>query len=374
MHRGLSPWYLTAWTAMLAVIGAVLLAWPGMSPAQSLAGMPSADAAPPLAERSRALERARRAVVGVQATAVDGARSARTLGRERAGSGVVIGSDGLVLTIGYLLIEADSVALQLDDGRTVPARALGLDGASGLGLVQALAPLDIAPVPLGRPAQLDADEPLMVASGGDDGGVSVARLLARQPFAGYWEYHLDHALFTAPARRDQSGAGLFNGRGELLGIGSLFLVDVRAALVAEAGQRDDGADAAPDASATGPANLFVPVDLLPPVLDELRLRGTTLASQRAWLGLNCVELAGAVRVVRVTVDSPADVAGLEPGDHILRIDGAEVHTLSALWQALWSGGAAEREVVLDIRRRGEPQAVKVYSVDRQKTLRRPQGI
>lgn len=375
MHRGLSPWYLTAWTAVLAVVGAVLLSWPGMSPAQVLTASAAAtEDVQPLAERSRVLERARRAVVGVQATAVDGARSLRTLGREREGSGVVIGTDGLVLTIGYLVLEAESVALQLDDGRTVPARALGLDGASGLGLVQALTPLGIAPVPLGRPAQLASDEPLMVASGGEDASVSVARLLARRPFAGYWEYHLDQALFTAPARRDQGGAGLFNGRGELLGIGSLFLADVRAALASDADQREDGADATPGAPATGPANLFVPVDLLPPVIDELRQRGTTRASQRAWLGLNCVELAGALRVVRVTDDSPADVAGLEPGDHILRIDGAEVHTLAALWQALWSGGVAEREVVLDIQRRGEAQAVRVYSVDRQKTLRRPQGI
>ena len=146
-----------------------------------------------------------------------------------------------------------------------------------------------------------------------------------------------------------------------MGIGSLYLADGRAGSDGEANV------------ATGPANLFVPVDLLLPVLDELRQRGTTQASRRAWLGLNCVELAGALRVVRVTHDSPADVAGLEVGDRILRIDGAEVHSLAALWQALWAGGA-EREVVLDILRQGESQAVKVYSVDRLKTLRRPQGI
>lgn len=360
MRRGLSPRSLTTWTAMLAVLAALLLAWPGMSPAQ---GLPAAE--PALGERSRALERARQAVVGVQATAVEDARSIRSLGRERSGSGVVIGHDGLVLTIGYLVLEAESVQLQLDDGRTVPARALGYDSASGLGLVQALAPLGIAPVALGQPAQLATQESLMVASGGDDGQVSPAWLQARRAFAGTWEYHLDQALLTAPARRDHSGAGLFNGRGELVGIGSLFLAD------ASAGAVDDG-DATP--AQPGPANLFVPVDLLPPVLDELRQRGTTLSSRRAWLGLNCVELAGALRIVRVAQDSPADVAGLEVGDRILRIDGTAVSSLAGLWQALWAGGAAEREVVLDIQRQGEPQAVKVYSVDRLKTLRRPQGI
>lgn len=365
MHRGLSPWSLTAWTAMLAVLAALLLSWPGMSPAQ---GLPAAEtSSPSVAERSRALQQAREAVVGVQAIAVEDARSIRSLGRERAGSGVVIGADGLVLTIGYLVLEAESVALQLDDGRTVPARALGYDGASGLGLVQALAPLGIAPVRLGHPGLLDRQEPLMVASGGQDAGVSAARLLARRPFAGTWEYHLEQALLTAPARRDQSGAGLFNARGDLVGIGSLFLADARS------GGSDEADDGMPTTVA-GPANLFVPVDLLPPVLAELRQAGTTLASRRAWLGLNCVELAGALRVVRVTHDSPADVAGLEVGDRIVRIDGAEVHSLSALWRALWAGGGAEREVVLDIQRQGEAQAVKVYSVDRLKTLRRPQGI
>lgn len=354
MQRGLSPWSLTLWTVTLAVAGAVLLVWPGIGNAQ-------AQAEAGLAERSQALQRAREAMVGVQVTAVDDARSIRSLGRERAGSGVVIGADGLVLTIGYLVLEAESVALQLDDGRSVPARVLGYDGASGLGLVQALAPLGITPVPLGLPGRLAAQEPLMVASGGEDADVSAATLLARRPFAGTWEYHLDQALVTAPARRDQSGAGLFNTRGELVGIGSLYLADGRAGSDGEA------------SVATGPANLFVPVDLLLPVLDELRQRGTTQASRRAWLGLNCVELAGALRVVRVTHDSPADVAGLEVGDRILRIDGAEVHSLAALWQALWAGGA-EREVVLDILRQGEAQAVKVYSVDRLKTLRRPQGI
>ncbi|MDT7836392.1 S1C family serine protease [Aquabacterium sp. OR-4] len=353
---------------MLAILAAVLLAWPGMSPARGLADG-NGDSATSLAERSRALERARQAVVGVQATALDDARSIRTLGRERAGSGVVIGSDGLVLTVGYLLIEVESVALQLDDGRTVPARALGYDSASGLGLVQALAPLNIAPAPLGRPTLLALQEPLMVASGGGDATVSTAALLARRAFAGTWEYHLEQALLTAPARRDHSGAGLFNGRGELVGIGSLFLADGRAG--ADARQDDDTASAP---GAAGPANLFVPVDLLPPVLDELRQRGSTRSSQRAWLGLNCVELAGALRVVRVAQDSPADVAGLEVGDRILRIDGTEVSSLAALWQALWSGGAAEREVRLDIQRHGEAQAVRVYSVDRQKTLKRPQGI
>jgi C-terminal processing protease CtpA/Prc len=92
------------------------------------------------------------------------------------------------------------------------------------------------------------------------------------------------------------------------------------------------------------------------------------------MGINCVEAEGTVRVVRVNSDSPADVAGLEPGDRIVRIDGVEVKALEVLWKTLWAGGAPEREVTLDIVRQGRPQTVKLQSVDRMKTLKSAQGI
>jgi serine protease Do len=307
--------------------------------------------------QSRALTRASDAVVGLRARAVDEARSGATLGYERVGSGVVIGADGLVLTIGYLVLEAEGVELQPDDGRRIPARVVAYDVATGFGLVQALAPLKLEPVPLGRSAAATTSEPLMVASGGGDGAVSVARLLSRRAFAGYWEYHIEGALFTAPARGDHSGAGLFNARGELLGIGSLLVTDALGR----------------DAPRT-PGNMFVPVDLLTPILGELRARGASRASTRAWLGINCVEHDGEVRVVRVNDDSPADVAGLQAGDRILRIDGVAVTDVGALWKQLWAGGAPERAVALEIQRDGQVQRLVVQSVDRAKTLARPRGV
>ena len=310
-----------------------------------------------LEAQSRALTRASDAVVGLRATAVDDARSAATLGRERLGSGVVIGADGLVLTIGYLVLEGEAVELQPDDGRRIPARIVAYDLASGFGLVQALAPLRLEPAPLGRSADIEPSEPLMVASGGEDGLVSVAQLVSRRPFAGYWEYQIEGALFTAPARRDHSGAGLFNAKGELVGIGSLFVTDAR------------GRDGPPTLG-----NMFVPVDLLAPILGELRTRGASRASQRAWLGINCVDDDGEVRIVRVNDDSPADVAGLQAGDRILRIDGVRVAEVGQLWQQLWAGGAPERAVKLEIRRDGRPQTLTVQSVDRAKTLARPRGV
>jgi len=311
----------------------------------------------PIEQQSRALTRASDAVLGLRAQAVDGARSVRTLGAERRGSGVLIGSDGLVLTIGYLILEAEQVELITDDDRRIPARVVGYDVATGFGLVQALAPLALAPVPLGSSAALAANDALVMVSGGENGAVGPARLASRRAFSGYWEYHVDGALFTAPARSDHSGAGLFNLQGELLGIGSLVVSD---ALGAEAGRM--------------PGNMFVPVDLLKPILAELRERGSSRASDRAWIGVNCIENAGEIRIARVADDSPADVAGLMAGDRILRIDGVAVDKLEGLWKHLWAGSSSERAVLLEIERDGVRQSFTVQSVDRAKTLRRAQGI
>jgi serine protease Do len=320
-------------------------------------GVLQASAQSPIELQSRALSRASDAVVGLQARAVEDARTLPTLGRDRQGSGVVIGDDGLVLTIGYLILEAESVDLLTADERLIPARVVGYDVASGFGLVQALAPLRLAPVPLGDAAGLDDAEPLTVASGGSDGSVGVGRLVSRRAFSGFWEYHLDSALFVTPQHDGHGGAGLFNGRGELVGIGSLRVTDAL------------GADAPRQA-----ATMFVPIDLLKPILGELRESGRSRHSERAWIGLNCIEQGDAVRVVRVSEDSPADVAGLMPGDQILRIDGTPVGRLEQLWKTLWAGPGAERAVRLDIRREGEMQTVTVQTVDRAKTLRRAQGI
>ncbi len=319
---------------------------------------PLAQAQPlSLEAQSRALSRASDAVIGVQVQAVDDARSAATLGRLREGSGVVISADGLVLTIGYLVLEAERVELVTDDARRIPARVVAYDLATGFGLVQALTPIGREPVPLGEPAAVGREEPLVVASGGEDAPVSVARLVSRRPFAGYWEYHIDGALFTHPPRRDHSGAGLFNGRGELLGVGSLVV-----------------ANAAVEGVAPLPGNMFVPVDLLRPILPELLQRGASRASTRAWLGLNCIEQGGQVRVARVNDDSPADVAGVQRGDQVLAIDGVAVRDVATLWKALWAGGASERAVRLSILRGDERQELTLQSVDRAKTLRRPRGV
>ena len=307
--------------------------------------------------QSRALQRASQAVVGLRTLAVENARSLPMLGRVRQGSGVLIGSDGLVLTIGYLVLEAEHVELTTHDGRSVPARVVAYDLATGFGLVQALAPLGLEPVPMGDASLAALREPLVLASGGAQGEIGMTTLSSRRAFSAVWEYHLDQALFTSPPRRDHAGAGLFNSQGELLGVGSLMVQD-----------------AAEPGTPRQAGNVFVPVDLLKPVLAEMLSQGRSSASLRAWLGLNCAEVDGEVRVVRVAEDSPADVAGLEPGDRIMAIDGTPVGALAVLWKTLWATQPASRSVLLDVRRGSERLNVTVHAVDRAWTMRRAEGI
>jgi serine protease Do len=332
--------------------------WIGLLVALTIARIGPAWAADEgLATQSRALERAAHAVVGVQTIALEDARSNATLGRWRQGSGVVIGDDGLVLTIGYLIVEADQVQLMLDDGRALPARVVAYDLSTGFGLLMPLIPMAITPAPIGRAIDLPKEVPLLIVSGAPEGVLSPARLVSSRAFAGSWEYRIEHALFTTPARTDHSGAGLFNARGELVGIGSLVVADAKGA-----------------AGAHTPGNMFVPVDLLVPVLPELRRTGTSAASRRAWVGLNCVESGGRLRVTRVSDESPAEEAGIQAGDRIVSIDGKAVNSLDALWAELWSGGPAERAVTIEIERQDVPQTLTLHSVDRERSLRRPSGI
>lgn len=316
-------------------------------------------ATPPSAQEGNidALTRAVHAVVGVQVRAAEGARSAETLGRQRSGSGVVIGADGLVLTIGYLMLEADAIQIVTHDNRLIPARPVGYDLATGFGLVRALLPLrGIQPVALGDAGATPVHSPLIAATGGDDGGMGLTQLLSARPFSGYWEYHIENALFTSPPLRNHSGAALFNQRGELLGIGSLFVGDTL-------GDRQGI-----------PGNMFVPVDLLKPILAEMQQTGSTRVSSRPWLGLSSTEQGGRVQIIRVNRDSPAHDAGLAAGDVVLAIDGERVNTLEAFYKKLWARRDPEGEVQLTVMKGADIRQVTVKAVDRMKTMQRPSGI
>ena len=336
--------------AVLAVLPAAQAARPAT--AATPVDVARADA------RVQALQRAGDAVVALQVTATEGAISAENLGRQRSGSGVVIGADGLILTIGYLLLEAETIEVLTQDDRRLPARQVAYDLATGFALVRPLVPLrGIEPVPLAGVAELQPGEPLLAAVGGSGGAeVAFTRLVATRPFSGNWEYHIDLALFTSPPIANHSGASLFNRDGELLGIGSL--------LVREA--------AGPDRAL--PGNMFVPVELLRPVLAEMQSTGRTRASVRPWLGLSSLVRDGHVQIVRVDRAGPALEAGLQPGDVVLAIDGVEVNTLEAFYKQLWQRPAADAEVELTVRQGLEVRRIKVHAIDRMQRLRKPEGI
>ena len=315
-----------------------------------------------------ALNKANAAVVGVKVTAVDGARSAQTLGLNRSGSGVVIGADGLVLTIGYLMLEAQQIEIITQEGKALPAVAVAYDLATGFGLIKPLVSMSslrgVAPVSLGSLQDLKPGEPLMAATGasldGIEGGVSMTRLVSRRAFSGTWEYHLDTALFTSPpvssGRGNHSGAPLFNRKGELLGIGSLLVAD------------------ALGENRRNPGNMFVPVELLKPILAELQQSGSSKQSARAWLGLTSSDQGGRVQVVRVSEGSPAEEAGLRPGAIVQAIDGVEVTTLEAFYKKLWGRESLEQPVKLTVREGNEVKTIDVTPQNRMLSLKKPAGI
>ena len=312
-----------------------------------------------------AMTKANAAVVGVKVTAVKEARSARTLGLNRSGSGVVIGSDGLILTIGYLMLEAEQIEITTPAGKTLPAVAVAYDQATGFGLIRPLLPMrGVVPVVLGSLQDVNPGEAMMAATGataeGDDGGASMTQLVSKRAFSGTWEYHLDTALFTSPpvstGRGNHSGAPLFNHKGELMGIGSLFVMD------------------ALGENKRMPGNMFVPVDLLKPILAELRQSGSSKQSNRPWLGLTSSDQGGSVRVMRVTEGSPADDAGLQPGTMVQAVNGVEVTTLEAFYKRIWAHGTQESPVKLTVREGDEVKIIDIKSQNRMLSLKKPAGI
>ena len=312
---------------------------------------------PTQAQVVQALTKANSAVVGLEVTAIEDARSAQTLGRTRIGSGVLIGPDDLILTIGYLIVEADTIEVTTQDRRTWPARAVAYDLATGFGLVRPLAPLrGIAPVALGSHKDLSSGESLMVATGGSEGEVALTQVVSTRAFSGYWEYHIEAALFTSPPVGNHSGAPLFNQRGELLGIGSLFVAD------------------ALGYPPRVPGNMFVPVDLLKPILAEMQRTGQTAQSRRPWLGVTSTEQAGHVHVMRVTSGSPAEAGGIEPGDIVLAVDDQPVNTLEAFYKRVWERPSPEDAIRITLQRGGDVTTLSIKGVDRMSTMTKPRGI
>ena len=343
--------------SLLAVLSQLLVALAAFAtmPAQAAAARSVADTATKADAAYQRLVAATNAVVAVKVKALPNARSNETLGAERLGSGVLI-AENLVVTIGYLVLEADTVEVTDAEGVTVPATVLAYDHATGFALVRPMAALSQKPVAMGTAQPVSQLDRMMIVNGGEDQTVSIATVVSRRKFAGYWEYLIDGAIFTAPPRIDHSGAALINSNGELVGIGSLFVMDALTP-----GERL-------------PGNMFVPIDLLKPILDEMVRTGSQPDSRRPWLGVNSLEEDGRVKVMQVNEESPAAQAGISAGDIILGVNGEPVESLEKFYNARWMRGPAGVSIVLTVLHGTSLKDVTVRSIDRRDFMRRKPGL
>jgi S1-C subfamily serine protease len=291
-------------------------------------------------------------IVSIRTTVPDDAYTASILGVERMGHGVVIGANGLILTIGYLLMEAETVWVVDHEGRPAEAHVLANDQETGFGLVQTLTPLDLPAVGLGDSNSAAEGDPVVAVGYGAVSDAVQARIVSRREFAGYWEYLVDNAIFTEPTYPDWSGAALFGSGGALLGICSLFI------------QRGDG-DAASD------QNMFVPIDLLKPILDELTAQGDMSRPSRPWLGMFTMEAEDRLAVAGLVDDGPARKAGVKVGDFVLAVGGAPIADLTDMYRRIWALGEAGADVPLSLSRDGRTFDVVVHSGDRSDRLKAP---
>jgi S1-C subfamily serine protease len=313
-----------------------------------------ASARPKLADYGYDLDRALMAVVGVHTKIPEDAFTAETLGTERLGHGVLIRDRGVVLTIGYLITEAQEVWLSPSEGPPVPGHVLAYDQETGFGLIQALAGLELPVLTLGRSSDTRVGDPVVVGGAGGRKRSVAARIVAKQEFAGYWEYVLDEAIFTTPAHPNWGGTALLGSAGELLGIGSLQMQQ------------------APERGKPGgDLNMIVPIDLLKPILDDMLKSGRANRPLRPWLGLYATEIEDKIVVVGLARGGPAQKAGLTTGDVVLQVAGAQVSDLAGLYRRIWARGAAGVEVPLTIYREGRTFDQSVVSSDRNRFFKAP---
>jgi S1-C subfamily serine protease len=303
------------------------------------------------------LERTLLSVVGLRASVPDDAFTASILGTERAGSGVVIREDGLVLTVGYLITEAETLWLSSGDGRATQGHVLAFDQETGLGLVQALGRLGLPALELGDASTLRIEDPAIVAAGGGRRHAIKSLVVARQEFAGYWEYLLESAIFTAPAHPFWGGSALIGRDGTLMGIASLHVQQSVAQPAAQRAARD--------------VNMIVPIDLLPPILDDLLTYGRPNRPARPWLGLYAAESNERIVVAGIAARGPAQEADIHPGDAILAVNGESIVDLAALWRRVWASGEAGADIAMRLLRDGKTFTARVHSADRASYLKTP---
>ena len=314
-----------------------------------IATLAMAPASPVVAQQS-SLDDIVQAVVRIKTFINPDGRSVGNLGRQRDGSGILIDANGLILTIGYLMVEAHSAEVITNAGRTVPASVVGYDHETGFGLLRTIEPLKEKPLPLGKSADVKEQDRVLVVSFGGAGMVLPAHVVSRRVFAGSWEYMIAGAIFTSPPHPAWSGSALVTREGKLAGVGSLIVNDATGARGV-------------------PGNMFVPTDLLLPIMGDLIANGRNSAPAKPWIGLNAGEVAGRLFVSRVTPQSPADKAGIRRGDIVVGIGGELTATLPEFYRKLWSLGTAGVNVPLDLMQRGASRRLDIPSANRLDHLR-----
>lgn len=299
------------------------------------------------------LDRALNAVVQVHSEIPEDAFTASILGTERLGNGIVIREDGLVLTIGYLVTEAESIWLTTNSGAVLPGYPLAYDQATGFGLVQPLGRLDAPFLERGSAARCEPGDDVIFAGHGGRAHALRAKVVGKREFAGYWEYVLEEALFTAPAHPQWGGAAVLDAKGKLVGVGSL--------LVQEAfdGQQVQG-------------NMAVPIDLLEPILEGMLATGRAPREPRPWLGMYTTEVNGQLVVAGVADGGPADRAGIQPRDVVIAVEGERPASLADLFRSVWALGPPGTELTLTMSRGSQPRQARVRTADRNDFLKKPQ--
>ncbi|HUC63754.1 MAG TPA: S1C family serine protease [Alphaproteobacteria bacterium] len=299
------------------------------------------------------LESVLSAVVHLRAEVPEDAFTASILGTERDGNGVVIGADGVVLTIGYLISEAATIWLTTNKGTAVPGHVLGYDQATGFGLVQALGRLGVPALERGSARHASVGDAVVIAGHGGLKRSLATRIAAKREFAGYWEYVLDEALFTTPAHPQWGGAALVGPEGKLIGIGSLLVQGAT-----ETGEQID-------------ANMVVPIDLLEPIYQDLMRLGRADRPARPWLGMYTTEGREGPTIVSLTRGGPASKAEVHPGDRVLAVAGMRVRSLADLYRKIWALGPAGTVIPLTLQREGDRFDVEVGSADRDAFMKKP---
>jgi S1-C subfamily serine protease len=299
------------------------------------------------------LEHALGALVLLRAEVPEDAFTAQILGTERLGNGVVIRDDGLILTIGYLITEATAVWITTAQGAVLAGHPLAYDQATGFGLVLPLGRLGLPALARGSAALARVGDDVVVAGHGGRAHALKGQIFDKREFAGYWEYVLDEALFASPAHPQWGGSALIGSDGRLLGIGSLLVEEKQG-----------------DKSVQG--NMFVPVDLLEPILEDLVKRGRTRRAARPWLGMYTTEMGAKLVVAGLASGGPADRAGIKLGDVVVAVAGERPQGLADLFRRVWALGPAGAEIPLTVARSGKRTDLQLSSVDRNDILKKPQ--